>query len=272
MARVVQRGRTSMPTTRLATAVPSGTSRKSRRVMTDPDLHARGTVPHHIAAAIEGVSVASGTLTAHLSETVNFRLRTGPKGGPLCPDKRTSGTGWRACPRSIRQSQHHSRSTTENVIMTSPRATSTGYRHDSPAAISVQKPQCVGEFACAPWCVAWSSSIIVIAANATEATKARSIVCVIPGKWCRQRRGSPRRDHLRGLLGSSRLGTSANPTILALAISPPDRVQYVAAVRHQRDLIPSERRGRPAPATTEPGQDTAIREALFVNISRAAPL
>ena len=223
----------------------------SRHARPRPPCTRHGTASH--SRCDRGVSVASGTLTAHLSETVNFRLRTGPKGGPLCPDKRTSGTGWRACPRSIRQSQHHSRSTTENVIMTSPRATSTGYRHDSPAAISVQKPQCVGEFACAPWCVAWSSSIIVIAANATEATKTRGIVCVIPSKWCRQRRGSPRRDYLRGLLGSSRLGTSANPTILARAISPPDRVQYVAAVRHQRDLIPSERRGRPAPATTEPG-------------------
>jgi hypothetical protein len=83
-----------------------------------------------------------------------------------------------------------------------------------PASISVQKPQCVGEFACAPWCVAWSRSTIVTATDATEATKIRSIVCVIPGKRCRQRRGSPRRDHLRGLLGSSRLGTSANPMIL----------------------------------------------------------
>jgi hypothetical protein len=41
---------------------------------------------------------------------------------------------------------------------------------DSPAYILVQKPQCVGEFACAPRCVAWSSSTIVIATIATEAT------------------------------------------------------------------------------------------------------
>ena len=71
-----------------------------------------------------------------------------------------------------------------------------------------------------------------------------ALVCEIPGKWCRQRQGSPRRDHLRGLLGSSRLVTSANPTILALAISPPDHEQYVAAVRHQRDLIPPESGGQ----------------------------
>ena len=36
--------------------------------MPDPDLHARGTVPHHITAAIEGASIASGTLTAPMSE------------------------------------------------------------------------------------------------------------------------------------------------------------------------------------------------------------
>lgn len=47
---------------------------------------------------------------------------------------------------------------------------------DSPAYILVQKPQCVGEFACAPRCVAWSSSTIVIATIATEAT---FVVCDI---------------------------------------------------------------------------------------------
>jgi hypothetical protein len=52
-----------------------------------------------------------------------------------------------------------------------------------------------------------------------------------------QRRGSPRRGNLRGLLASSRLGTSANPTTVTVAISLPDRVHYVAAVRRQRDLI-----------------------------------
>src|SRR5206468_11491829 len=68
----------------------------------------------------------------------------------------------------------------------------------------------------------------------------------LQAKRCRQKRGSPRRDHLRELLGSPRLGTSANPTILALAISPPDHVQFVAAVRHQRDLIPPESCGETA--------------------------
>src|SRR6476660_2168999 len=68
VATVAQRGRTSMPRTPLSTAAPFGTSRKSRCVMPDPGLHARGTVPHHITAAIEGASIASGTLTAPMSE------------------------------------------------------------------------------------------------------------------------------------------------------------------------------------------------------------
>jgi hypothetical protein len=80
----------------------------------------------------------------------------------------------------------------------------------------------------------------VIAANANKATKIRSIVCVIPGKSCRQRRGSPRRDHLRGPLNRGDRVRPPIPTIRALGISPPDHVQYVAAVRHQRDLIPPE--------------------------------
>src|SRR5260370_41809017 len=42
--------------------------------------------------------------------------------------------------------------------------------------MSVQMPQCGGEVACAPWRVAWISSTIVIATNATEETKIRSIV------------------------------------------------------------------------------------------------
>jgi hypothetical protein len=76
----------------------------------------------------------------------------------------------------------------------------------------------------------------VIAADATETTKIRSIMDN-PGKRCRQRRESPRRDHLRGLLGSLKSGTSADPTIPTLAISPLDYVQDVAGLRHPRDHI-----------------------------------
>jgi hypothetical protein len=57
----------------LRTAAPFGTSRKPRRVMPDPDLHARGMVPHHITAAIEGgcycVGQANGTHVRNGSPT-----------------------------------------------------------------------------------------------------------------------------------------------------------------------------------------------------------
>jgi hypothetical protein len=88
MARVVQRGRSQTRGTRLVTAAPSGTSRKSRRDMPDPDLQGRGTVPHHMAAAIEGVSVASGTLTAPLPKWVETDLSL-RQPFPVYPRQRT---------------------------------------------------------------------------------------------------------------------------------------------------------------------------------------
>ena len=46
----------------------------------------------------------------------------------------------------------------------------------------------------------------------------------------------PKKETLRGPLGSPGLGTSANPTML-LDISLPDCVRYVAAMRHSPDFI-----------------------------------
>jgi hypothetical protein len=80
--------------------------------------------------------------------------------------------------------------------------------------------------------------------QATEVNKdTYHCVCVIPGNW------SPKDEEAPGevISGGSlyrQLGTSANSTILTLVISPPDHAQYVATVRHQRDLIPPEIVGR----------------------------
>ena len=102
--------------------------------------------------------------------------RSGSKGSPLCPPQTDIGYQFARLSEINSSISAPLRSTIDNAIMTSLRATSTGYRHDSPAFISVQKPQCVREFARAPWWVAWIGSPIVTATNATEVTKIRSIV------------------------------------------------------------------------------------------------
>jgi hypothetical protein len=77
MARLVHCGRTSMPRTRLSAAAPFGTSRKSRRVMPDPDLQMRGMVPHHITGAIEGLGCVGWLKRQVISQKAQWT--TGPR-------------------------------------------------------------------------------------------------------------------------------------------------------------------------------------------------
>ena len=69
-----------------------------------------------------------------------------------------------------------------------------------------------GRVRCAPWWVAWSSSTTVIATNATEVKKIRSIIRTVPTRFVTKRQGSPRRGISGGFL-DRQLGTSANQTI-----------------------------------------------------------
>ena len=85
----------------------------------------------------------------------------------------------------------------------------------------------------------------MIATNATEATKIRSIVRIVPDKNCHQKTRKPPERHLRGLLGSS-IGYIRQFNDTARAISPQNPVRYVAAVRRKRDLIPPESGGQTA--------------------------
>jgi hypothetical protein len=52
----------------------------------------------------------------------------------------------------------------------------------------------------------------------------------------------------------------------------PDSLGATKALHFPVAVMPERHANRLATATTEPGQDTAIREVLFVNVSRAAPL
>ena len=66
-----------------------------------------------------------------------------------------------------------------------------------------------------------------------------------PDKNCHQKTRKPPERHLRGLLGSS-IGYIRQFNDTARAISPPNHVGYVAAVRRKRDLIPPESGGQTA--------------------------
>jgi hypothetical protein len=85
----------------------------------------------------------------------------------------------------------------------------------------------------------------VIATNAKEETKIRSIVYAqFPIRGVTKTRKPPE-GQSPGTSCIVKVSTSVNPTMAALAISLPDRVQHVAAVRYSRDLIAS---AQPAPA------------------------
>ena len=99
------------------------------------------------------------------------------------------------------------------------------------------KPICAPELACSPWWVAWSSSTIVIATKATEPTKIRSIVGVIPMSGVAKDKEAPERSSPRA---SWIRRNRVHPPIERPSFrnSPPDHALYVATMRQQRDLIP----------------------------------
>jgi hypothetical protein len=85
------------------------------------------------------------------------------------------------------------------------------------------------------------------------------------------RQKSPRRDHLRGPLGSSRLVTSAKLNDPPPNIRPPDRVHTVAAMRHSRDLsLPARRREQKL--TSLPIGTAQAPQTLATPIAKSAAL